>query len=174
MPEEERMHEVTSPKLRPAVVTSAAAPPEEAPERLSPILWPLAAYLAIGTLVLFLVSQLDGVATAVAPWEGERNRWHESSAGWIALFPLTAPVLVIYGLTRIGFAIPARAIELVWRCARALGRYLSDAWAAVRVLVRRTREAIDTMLRDAMRAVKRAAETTVRRVRAALSRASRR
>ena len=78
------------------------------------------------------------------------------------------------GLTRVGLAVPARGVELVWRAARAVGRYLSEAWAVVRALVRRTREAIDTMLRDAMRAVKRAAETTVRRVRAALARASRR
>lgn len=167
------MHEATSSKLRPVVVTSGA-PPEQMPERLSPILWPLAAYLAVGTLVLFLVSQLDGVASTLMPWDSERNRWHESSAGWIALFPLTAPVLVFYGLTRVGLAVPARGVELVWRAARAVGRYLSEAWAVVRALVRRTREAIDTMLRDAMRAVKRAAETTVRRVRAALARASRR
>lgn len=167
------MNQATS-KLRPAIETSTTAPPDEAPERLSPILWPLAAYLAIGTLVLFLVSQLDTVATTLMPWESKPERWHESSAGWIALFPVTVPVFIVYGLTRIGFAIPARMIELVWRAARAFGRSLSDAWGTVRALVRRTREAIDTMLRDAMRAVKHAAETTIRRVRAALSRAARR
>lgn len=167
------MDQATSSKLRPAVVTSTATVSEE-PEKLSPILWPLAAYLAIGTLVLFLVSQLDSAAAALMPWEAKPNRWHESSAGWIALFPLTAPVLVVHGATRVGLAIPARGVELTWRVARALGHYLADAGATVRALIRRTREALRIMLGDAMRAVRRAADSTVRKVRAALSRASRR
>jgi hypothetical protein len=173
MPEEERMQEATSSKLRPAVVTSTATMPEE-PVRLSPILWPLAAYLAIGTLALFLVSQLDTVAGMLIPWDAKPNRWHESSAGWIAVFPATAPVLVVYGLTRIGLAVPARAVDLLWRAVRELGRYLSEAWAAVRALIRRTREMLQLALRDAMRAVKRTAETTVQKMRTVLSRANRR
>lgn len=172
------MHQPTSSKLRPAVVTSTnmSEDPDrpERHERLSPILWPLAAYLALGTLVLFLVSQLDAAAAALMPWESKPSRWHESSAGWIALFPLTAPVLVVQGVARIGLAIPARALDLLWRFARELGRYLADAWAAVRALVRRTREALRMMLGDAMRAVRRTADTTIRKVRAALSRAARR
>jgi hypothetical protein len=167
------MHEATSSKLRPAVVTSTAPMPDE-PVRLSPILWPLAAYLAIGTLALFLVSQLDAVATALMPWDAKPNRWHESSAGWIAVFPVTVPVLVVYGVARFGLAIPARAVDLVWRAVRELGRYLSEAWATVRALIRRTREMLQLALRDATRAVKRTAETTVQKMRAVLSRASRR
>jgi hypothetical protein len=156
-------------QLRPAIATTEVSPTNE-PERLHPLLWPLAAYLAIATITLFLVAQVDALAAWVMPWDEKPNRWHEGSAGWMALFPLTTPVLLVYGLVRLGYAVPLRAIELVWRGVKRVGLYFADAWNAVRRLIHRTREALRLMLHDAMRAVRRTAEVTVRRVRAALGR----
>ena len=148
--------------LRPAVPVSTPAENE----KLSPLLWPLAAYLAIGTIVLFAVAQLDALAAYVSPWDAKANRWHEGSAGWMALFPLTVPALVVFSALRLGIAVPARIIERV-------GAALTTAWNAVRVAIGRVREALQVVLQDAMRAVRRTAETTVRRVRAALARVTR-
>jgi hypothetical protein len=88
----------------------------------------------------------------------------------MALFPLTTPVLLVYGFVRLGYAVPLRGIELVWRAVKRVGVYFTDAWNAVRRLIHRTREALRVMLHDAMRAVRRTADVTVRRVRAALGR----
>ena len=66
---------MTETKLRPAVATSPSAT-VETPERLSPLLWPLAAYLAVGTLILFAVAQLDSLAAYISPWDAKANRWH--------------------------------------------------------------------------------------------------
>jgi hypothetical protein len=116
---------------------------------------------------------VDALAVAVMPWDAKPNRWHEGSAGWMALFPITAPVLVGYGLARLSVAMPARVVELAWRCGRVLGDHLASAWHAVRSLIVRTRHAVRAKLHDAMRAVRRTADTTVRRVRAALARLGR-
>jgi hypothetical protein len=164
------MHESVPSKLQPAIATSTSVTASGEPERLHPVLWPLAAYLAVGTLLLFVVSQLDSVAAYVMPWDEKGNRWHEGSAGWMALYPLTLPVLLVYATVRLGYALPLRGLELVWRGIRRIGEYLATAWAAVRALIRRTREALQAMLHDAMRAVRRAAERTVRSVREALAR----
>lgn len=162
------MHESVPSKLQPAIATSTSVTAK--PERLHPVLWPLAAYLAVGTILLFIVSQLDGAAAYVMPWDEKGHRWHEGSAGWMALFPLTLPILVVYGTVRLGYAVPLRGLELVWRAIRRLGMHLASAWEAVRALIRRTREAMQAMLHDAMRAVRRTAERTVRSVREALAR----
>lgn len=163
------MHESVPSKLQPAIATSTSVTAAK-PERLHPVLWPLAAYLAVGTILLFLVSQLDGVAAYVMPWDEKGNRWHEGSAGWMAVFPLTVPILIVYAAVRFGYAVPLRGLELVWRAVRRLGAYLESAWHSVRALIRRTREAMQAMLHDAMRAVRRTAERTVRSVREALAR----
>lgn len=168
------MHESVPSKLHPAIASSTSVTPSVKPERLHPVLWPLAAYLAVGTVLLFLVAQVDGLAAYILPFDAERNRWHEGSAGWMALFPVTVPVLLVYGLIRVGYAVPLRGLELVWRGLRQLGVHLATAWAAVRSLIRRTREAMQAMLHDAMRAVRRTAERTVRSVREALARVTRR
>ena len=159
-------------KLRPAVEVSASTPVEN-PERLSPLLWPLAAYLAVGTLLLFAVAQLDALAAYISPWDAKANRWHEGSAGWMALFPVTVPVLIVVGVVRLTTAIPLRGLELAVRVAYRIGAAFARAWEAVRAAMRRMRAAMQAMLQDAMRAVRRAADQTVRRVRAALARVTR-
>jgi hypothetical protein len=168
------MNESVPSRLQPAIATSNTVTAAVKPERLHPVLWPLAAYLAVGTIVLFLVSQVDGAAAYVMPWDEKGNRWHEGSAGWMALFPLTVPVLLVYATIRLGYAIPLRGLELVWRGIRRIGEHLATAWASVRALIKRTREAMQAMLHDAMRAVRRTAERTVRSVREVLARVTRR
>ena len=149
-----------------------------APERIHPLLWPLAAYLAVGTLVLFLVSQVDAAAAYVLPWTARRGRWHEGSAGWMTLFPITAPVLLAYAVTRLGFALPARAIHLIGSSVMwlwdAVGAALARAWTGVRTALARARVTVQTVLRDVRATVRRNAELAVRRVREALARLSRR
>ena len=70
-------------KLQPSVGATVPVEPQDL-GRISPILWPLVGYLGAGTLLLFLVSQVERLAAAVAPWEASGTRWHEASTGWIA------------------------------------------------------------------------------------------
>lgn len=148
-------------QLRPSVANSSTEPDE--PVRLSPLLWPLAAYLAAGTLLLFAVSQVDALAAWSMPWDAKAARWHEGSAGWVAIYPLTLPFLLVFAVIRLGVALPARLIERI-------GHAVTTAWRAVRAAIRRVREAVHAALRDAMTAVRQAANLTVRRVRAMLAR----
>jgi len=160
-------------KLSPAVASAGISAPADS-YRLHPLMWPLAAYLSVGTLLLFLVSQVDTIAASVMPWDAKPNKWHEGSAGWMAIFPITAPVLLAYAVTRTALALPARAIYTVGTAVRALARHVAHAWESVRGAIRRAREAMQRMLHDTLGAVRRGAELTVRRVRAALTRMTQR
>ncbi len=174
------MHDDEQLKLRPMVATSAAATAAER-VRVSPLLWPLVGYLGAGTVVLFGVTQLERLSVAIAPWPGRARRWHEASAGWMALYPVTVPLLLLRVALLLALAIPARGAYWLGSAVRRFVVALADAWHFVHSMVRRALHAaraavvrllawLRPLLAEAMRAVRQTAEATVRQVRAALAR----
>jgi hypothetical protein len=156
------MHESKGRKLRPAVDTSTAVTTVE-PAKVSPALWPLVGYFGLGTILLFLMSQLDRLATAIMPGDTSSKTWHEGSAGWIALYPATLPILLVREIVLLAVAIPARVVVATWN---GLRRALEAAWSTARAAIARIRE----VLREAMRVVRRSANVAIQRVRATLAR----
>ena len=155
------LHECNDAKLRPEVVTAAAVSGEGT--KVSPLLWPLVGYLGAGTLLLYLVAQLERLAFAIKGGAGSGVAWHEVSPGWVAVYPVTLPLLLVRVAALYVYAIPAGLVRLL---RTAVTRALRAARALVVSIVAWLRP----LLADAMRAVRQTAEATVRRVRAALSR----
>jgi len=163
------------------MVTVSGPPAATPPVAVSPLLWPLVGYLGLGTFLLFLVTMVEGLAFFVMPGEGTGRKWHELPLGWMAIYPLVLPVILARALGLVGLAIPARILSWCGRALRRLGRALSRAsrfvravmsragraaWVAVNAIAARARVA----LADALRAVREASDSTVRRVRTMLGR----
>jgi hypothetical protein len=154
-------------ELRASVGSSGPAEPRDL-SRISPVLWPLVVYLGLGTFLYWAVSQLERLAAAIAPWDAEGKRWHEVSPGWIAIYPVALPLLVLRGLGLLALAVPARLFWSGWRAVRHLALAAVDAYRLVRRLVARALEVARQKLREAMDAVRQASRAAVSRVQALL------